>query len=91
MAAETALEDRRRVVARIVPHEEDFRAFVVVIPYTTYRLLNFAFEKIRAIELEFPSCAISIPHALISVHGLSGCALDAAISGRRPCLLHGHE
>ena len=41
------------MVTLIAAHEKDFRSFFVVIGFTMYRLLNLAFEKVLAIELEF--------------------------------------
>src|SRR6516162_5184889 len=59
MAVETALEDRRRTVARVAPQEDDLRSLAVVLRYTAQRLLRLAGEKILAIKLEFPLGAFS--------------------------------
>src|SRR5215211_12297 len=47
------------MVTRIAAHEKDVRPLLVVIGFTMYRLLNLAFEKVLAIELEFLFCDVS--------------------------------
>src|SRR5262245_6227869 len=59
MAVETALEDRRRTVARVASQEDKLRSLAVVLGYTTDRLLRVAGEKVLAIQLEFPLGALS--------------------------------